>query len=635
MSETPRWLWLVAVGIFGLHVALVRYFFGDALPLPEAQFSRGDFATHAAQVRRVIEGIETSGKPWVYDVQLLAGAPNGVLFNADNKGWEIWTYLLVQLGVPEGKAYNGFVLALHLAFPLVIYGSARLFRLDRPASVTAMGLGVLLWSFDSFTHWMWWIGTVSYVTVAYTALLPLGLFHRWLQDRRWGVAVACAVVMAGAHLIHPYIFFILVAPMLAEYIRAGFVQRTMKWHEHALTVGIAAVTVLANLWWLRTALKFIHYLLDSAFYEKGGIAFVVYDLFGILTDPSTQGIIGPRTAVRLVCLVTTILALRAWKHEDDPRRLPFLVLVVTMAALTYLGGYTFFAQIQPYRHNLPLGFALLIPAGWWLSATLRERPWAGLDDRQRALVGIVAALAALHLSRDVLYFFAPSLPAEQELRDGKTFPMGALGHGFTPGYRYDQQHDWEELIEWIDEHDDSQGRFLIQDEVLGEYLMARTTAQLIGGFRVRNIQHSDANWFRANPDHAIDPGAFRKYLETYGVRWVIISSSPDAEPWWDQHPGLLARAGFVDGFRIYRVQANFRLVRGRGKVRASVNRLEVTGTRKNKDVVLRYHWMETLRCTPGCAIEREPVEGDRVGFIRVPAPHPRDFVIENAYEWPE
>ena len=94
-------------------------------------------------------------------------------------------------------------------------------------------------------------------------------------------------------------------------------------------------------------------------------------------------------------------------------------------------------------------------------------------------------------------------------------------------------------------------------------------------------------------------------------------------------------AGFVDGFRIYRVQANFRLMKGRGKVRASVNRLEVTDSKKNKDVVLRYHWMETLRCTPDCTIEREAVEGDRVGFIRVPAPHPRDFVIENAYEWPD
>ena len=59
----------------------------------------------------------------------------------------------------------------------------------------------------------------------------------------------------------------------------------------------------------------------------------------------------------------------------------------------------------------------------------------------------------------------------------------------------------------------------------------------------------------------------------------------------------------------------------------------VTATDPNRDVVLRYHWMETLRCSPDCTIVREPVEGDRVGFMRVPAPHPRDFVIENSYAW--
>ncbi|MBW2262944.1 MAG: hypothetical protein JRG91_13285 [Deltaproteobacteria bacterium] len=62
-----------------------------------------------------------------------------------------------------------------------------------------------------------------------------------------------------------------------------------------------------------------------------------------------------------------------------------------------------------------------------------------------------------------------------------------------------------------------------------------------------------------------------------------------------------------------------------------MNRIEVTGSDPNSDLVLRYHWLETLVCTPDCSITREPVLDDSVGFIRIPAPHPADVVVENGY----
>jgi hypothetical protein len=465
-------------------------------------------------------------------------------------------------------------------------------------------------------------------------LLPLALFYRWIEDRRPRDALACALSLAFGHLLHPYIFFILLAPMLALYIRAGLIERTMSRAEHALTFAIAGLTLVVNGWWLRTALRFFHYILDSAYYERGGLSFLVYDLFGLLYDPSTQGVIGPRTAVRVLALLATLAALRAWRKSADRRRLPFLVLVVTMAALAFLGGYTPAKQIQPYRHNLALGFVALIPAGWWLAEVVGRRPWRGLQPGPRALALILAVLATLHLARDVLYFFVASLPKQPTMDIGYEVPLNPLGHLLTPDYRYEGQPEWEGLIEWVTKHDDGQGRWLVQEQVLGEYLMARTKAQLIGGFMVRNIEHSDGNWFRRsglNPPY--DPEALREYFNTYGIHWVIVQRA-GMSPWWDEHPRLLSRAGAVDGMLIYMVVGRGKLIEGKGRVSASINRIEVRDTRPDQDLVLRYHWMETLRCVPDCRIEREPVPGDRVGFIRVPAPHGRDFVIENSYQWP-
>jgi hypothetical protein len=625
---------LALLAVFALHFALVSYFFGKQLPLPELAFSRGDFATHANQVDKFIAAAQSAGQHWAYDPQLLAGAPKGVLFDADVKGWELHTWMLVELGFAQGWAYNLYILLIHLLLPVVVYASARVVRLDRWAATAAAALAVLLWSFDSFTHWMWMIGTVTYCAVAYGALLPLALFYRWIEDRRWPFALGCALVMAFGHLTHPYLFFILVAPMLALYVRAWWIDRSLSPTQHAITIGIAMFTLAANAWWLRTALRFSHYLLDSAFYEQGGIEFIWFDLLGILHDASTQGMIGPRVLIRLLTLIAALAGLRAWRAAADRRRLPFLVLIVSMAALTFLGGYTPFAQIQPYRHNLPLGFALLIPAGWWLTEAMRARPWQALTPTQRVLAFAMGLVAALGVLAEARYFFARTIAQVQVLDDGREVPMNSLGHNFTPRYTYEEQEDWESVLAWIVAHDDGQGRWLIQDQALGEYVMARTDAQVIGGFLVRNIEHSDANWFRQHGYPPYSPDELAEHMQTYAVRWVV-QQKYELDPWWDKHPKLLTRAGFVDGWIFYQVNVDTSLLSGRGRVDAELNRLSVSRTDPNADVLLRYHWMETLRCRPDCTIERVPVEGDRVGFMRIPAPHPRDFVIENSYQWSE
>ncbi len=50
--------------------------------------------------------------------------------------------------------------------------------------------------------------------------------------------------------------------------------------------------------------------------------------------------------------------------------------------------------------------------------------------------------------------------------------------------------------------------------------------------------------------------------------------------------------------------------------------------------MLRYHWLETLRCLPDCKIERVEVAGDPVGFIQVAPGHPKDFLVFNKYAFP-
>ena len=133
---------------------------------------------------------------------------------------------------------------LWLVLP-VMFVSARLFGLARRGALLAAGMGSLLWFFDSFSHWCWWVGMVAYAFASYLCLLPLALFYRWLQDRRSWQAVAAALSLGLVHLVHPYSFFILAAPMLALW---AYHWRRLGPRGHLAVLGIAATTVAMNAW---------------------------------------------------------------------------------------------------------------------------------------------------------------------------------------------------------------------------------------------------------------------------------------------------------------------------------------------------------------------------------------------------
>ncbi|MEM9452835.1 MAG: hypothetical protein AAGF11_01565 [Myxococcota bacterium] len=613
--------------VFGGPAGLLWYFGGERL-LTSTPSSGFDFDTHISQVWRVLEGLRGWGRPWVYDVQHLAGYPNGTIFDADNKGWELWTYALSSLGVPQGLAFNLFTVLAHLLVAPVVYASARLFGLARRASLLAAALGVLYWYFDSWNHWEWFVGMVAYAFAGYLFLLPLAAFYRWIQDRRWRHAVLAAITMAAAHLVHPYTFFILVVPMGTLYLMRA---RELSRREHAVVWSIAGVTVLANAYWLLNALSFWHYILDSSFFADPTLDSLVWDLFGLLGDPAAQGVIGNRTGIRLTLVAGGIAGLWALARRGDDRAWPLALGLAFLLALTYLGGYTFFANIQPRRHIGPTGFLAIIPLAAAVELSFRERWWSGLSRPARALCLVLLVPAAQHISRDILYFTGHSLPKPAKLLDGQRIWYTMLGYGPNGEFSYGDWHH-DDLAAWVRAHDDGTARFVVENWHVGEQLSWKTHAQILGGFTWRNLEHSWANLFRRHPQGITTPEALRRYLQTYAARWVIISTSARDSPWWDQSP-VLEKVTEISHFRIYRAREPVSLLaEGRGRVTASTNRLLVTGSDPQGDVVLRYHWLETLACGPNCQIERELIdEHDRIGFIRVPAPHPADFEIRNMY----
>jgi len=624
---------LCAAALVLFHLALTNHFLSVQRVFSAEPIGGDDFDTHIAQTYRVIEGLEHFGKSWVYDVKQLAGWPEGTIFDADNKGWEVWTYALYRLGMPKGMAFNTYLLGVHVALPFVMFLAARLFGIGRFASLLAALLGTLLWYFDSFMHWVWWVGMAAYASAAYFVVLPFAFFYRFVQDRKLRHAAGTALALALAHLNHPYSFFVLAPGLGALYLLNA---KSFGRREQLSVAAIVAFTIGVNAYWLHNALIHWHYILDSAYFGQTGFSYLLADVFGILLNPSDTGVIGTRASFRFLCFGLALLALVLWRRDRDPRFAPFAIVLGVVFALSYMGAYIPHAgQVQPYRHVAPLGFVSAIAAAAFVeqlitSGALRA---AALPVRL-SFVGF-AFVAVQLFGRDMLYFAPELAPPVQRLIDGTMSPISEHGFGRLPGgqghvsYRLPWAHDRAKgVVRWVEKNTATGDRVLVDYPQLGERLAWRNDVEVLGGFLQKNLAHAYANFFRAFPEPVSDD-TVTDYISTYGVRWVLLNyprRELESSPW-------LTYEGEVNGTRIYRNKvAVSPILRGGGRVRARTNRIEVWGSDPKQELVLSYHFHEMLRCNPECRVERATHPLTRVGFIRIPAPHPRDVVIWNGYE---
>ncbi|MBW2262945.1 MAG: hypothetical protein JRG91_13290 [Deltaproteobacteria bacterium] len=510
-----------------LHIALVLYFEPTDIILGPDPLSHRDFHTHAEQAWRVSEALDGWGKSWAYDVQLLAGYPNGTVFDADNKAWELWTYVLWKAGLERGTAFNLFVLLAHLLLPIVVVASARLFRLRWWTCTAAVLLASLMWFFDSLVHTCWWIGMQAFAIAGYLFLLPLALMHRYVEEGGWWRAALMGALLAAGHLVHPYIFIVLALPMLAIYIR-GF--KRMDRIRHAGIWAAAAFTIAANAYWIIVAFQFWHYVLDSGFFGSSTLSYIVSDYLGLLRDPTITGNMENRTAFRVLVIGMAATSLVIWRNKKDSRFLPFALGLGGLAALVYLGGYFWITQqVQPYRFLQPLAFMAVIPAAWFVEEAWTSNALRRLPKLAYAAAGLVALVALPYLARDVLYFMPDLGPGTPTLEERKPVgermgPEAATQKHGPPYRRQGQRRDQVELAAWLEENFDGSGRILVENPSLGEFLAWRTDFEILGGFHMRNMAHTAAHFFRRHPAGNVSDRTLERYLKDYAVAVVIVTS---------------------------------------------------------------------------------------------------------------
>ena len=120
-----------------------------------------------------------------------------------------------------------------------------------------------------------------------------------------------------------------------------------------------------------------------------------------------------------------------------------------------------------------------------------------------------------------------------------------------------------------------------------------------------------------------------RHLELYNVGWVLCWS-PRARRYFEAYAEA-SRIDDFDRFTLYRIHREPSwFVRGSGRVHAVPNRIELSDlTADQGTVILKYHWLETLRSEPPRELRPVSLLGDPVPFISVIDP-PRSLLIYNA-----
>ncbi|MBZ5710042.1 hypothetical protein [Nannocystis pusilla] len=637
-AGSTRWGWLRGHrGMFVVFAAIHAGLVLNAIPLRVVfgaqPFSGPDYQTHFQHTHTLTRAL-AEGRLWVYDPMMLAGYPAGLFFDVDNKAHFLFCTVLHRLGLPLHVAFNLFTLASAIAMPISLWLAARLLGVSARAQAWSFGLGVLLWHFESLIRFFWGGGMISFATATHLCVLVLALFYRQLcgPPVRGGYA-ALLVLLPLALLTHVWSFAALAGPMIGLYLARA---RVLPLAAHARVWALAVVTVAVNSYWLVPALTHMELMAPSHKLGQATPDFALYDLLEVFVDPLTTGFVRQRTLVRTVAVLAAIGTLVAWRRAREPALRYAGGTLLWLFGLTYAGALLpLVPATEPYRFAAPMACWAAVLAGPWLADNLTRRTWSQVPASLRGLaVGLLILLAPRVYAQ--LATFVPGLDVSS---------MGFLKSAvqeeqFFPSMRLKPISDeFQEVAAWVAAQPD-EGRFLVHYWALGEYLRWATDRPILGGFPDRRTTHEQSNLFHfLDSDERYNEG-LERYLQTFNVAYILMSV-PHI-PAIERRLDLLEPRGIVgSSYRAYRVRKPAGWVaRGSAQVRAGLGRIEVSAAEPapgTEELVLRYHWLRELTCRSAvqnvdCRLEREPVEGDETGFIRVVgAPRlPAEFVLEQA-----
>jgi hypothetical protein len=587
------------------------------LRLPSGTIIFNDFALLTYQCQAARDFFTQSGTLWGYDPHFAAGLPLSFIWNSN-------VFLQVLAVAMKSYAVEDVVkIALFcslMLFPLFFYWTMRNFGFARDHSCAAALAALLAFRLD--TGMLFHItGMVTAGIITWYSLFLISLLYRFMKNQDMRSAALLIVFSPLALLIHKTAVVILFAPALALLVQHARVLRPRSWFVLA---GAAAASLAANWFWLSPLFKLFKYktfLAEAPFWQNRDLLRPLKDYFTLSVMTNTvewphwwYG--AAHTLMLWVLLAGGAAGLLIWKKRGRADLyLPIGIACAFLFVFSYYGAFVrAFAELNPTRYLPVMNLLLAIPA----SAALLE-----LFRRMNRLTAnaffLAVSLGACLVSFYHLERFEPLLklrlgaPEMREVTDLVSALRDLPGGGRI-------------LLEDSGVMDrEGQGQVYALSHLPSQFPRL-TGKQFIGGpYPYMFVKHHRVDFhdgkFLGRELEDIPFAQLRDYMDIYDIKWIV-SWSRRGRGYFDAYPEYFLRTRDIGRFRIYEVSRphNAFLI-GQGLAAASYNRIVVqNAVAERGKVVLKYHWVDGMRCEPDCRAEPYPVSDDPAGFIQVNEP---------------
>ena len=477
-------------------------------------------------------------------------------------------------------------------------------------ALSAALLGIIYW-WNSLPREMFFYGMIGFPVASYLSIWGVSLFYRIASEGR---------TISPAHLgwllfaivilpLHVQSLLILVPPMIALLVaRPKGLQRNLL----LVLLGAAAASLLASSPWLFTAIAHRNDDVSQTIVEQLPL-FVSTDPFTFLIDYlGAKGYWTFRPSFvekgfRIALLILGVAGIRALIQSKQ--RVLGIMLACAISVLfitTYFGAFLPSMKAwQPLRFKVPYDLFLAIGAAYAISHWVNRRggkfwhwvPW---------LLSIALCGFAVNLVQT-------EAAGKLQLRTQAIPEIAAVGDWIARETSADARVLFEES-------GDETG-FVYDGMYLSSFIAHRTGRQLIGGpINLYNDRHHFAEFHSGKlfkRDIAtIADDELRNYLSLYNIG-AVVAFHPGSLKRFQSMPGLFTLDRHIGPVHLLKVNQTLSwFIEGEGKVKATLNRIELTEL-KGKVTVLKYHWVAGLKSEPAANIEPVKLADDPIPFIKI------------------
>jgi hypothetical protein len=554
----------------------------------------------------------------------MAGYPSNTIQDLSIKLFEQLALGFSSFGLSSIQWFKICVFLANASVPWLIYFAARNFFFAEASenleALLAAFLGTVYW-WNSLPREMFFYGMIGFPVASHFSILGASLFYRLAvnpSSPAWVYIswLLFAVVILPLHIQSIVIFLPPMVALLAAQPRV-MTGRILLW------IGAAvALSTLVNSPWLITA-----------FYHRGDdVAAAIVEQLPLFASaqPFTflLDYLGPQgfwtfrpgfaeKGLRIALLLLGLAGIAELVRKKERTLAAMLISALSVLfAITYLGGLIPpVAAWQPLRFKVPFDLVLVLAAAYSLTRWLAGRRDAGLRLVPFVLVfGIVAFVVNLAQTES---------SGRLHLRAGLNANLRAI-------------------VDWIAREAPADGRVLFEESgdetgfvydgvYLSSFVPHLTGRELIGGpINLYNDRHHFAEFHSGQmfkrDVRMLGDAELRDYLRLYNIG-AVVAFHPASVQRLQAIPGLVTTERRIGPVHLMRVNQPLSwFIAGEGKVKAGLNRLELSGLSGN-EVILKYHWVDGLSATPPTKIEAVKMLDDPIPFIKLVAPPPSSVIL--------